>query len=240
LDAYVDTRDQRYLPVIRAMADRLREIAVREGDAVWLPFPYDDPERGMRAPWVNALSQACALALFSRLHRLEGRADDLAFADGLFESFRQLRRPDGFWVSDVDRGGHLWFEHYPGGARGRVLNAHAYAIVALRDYWQEARTDGARELLEAGLTTLRERGAEFRRPGTWSFYNLLHRVAHPNYHTFHIRQLRALGHASGDPWFGWLADRMAGDFDWFADRHRWRDDSGRPGWTGPRADRLGS
>jgi hypothetical protein len=222
LQAYEQTDDPAYLAMARRMADKLRSLAVVEGCAVWLPFPYDDHPGGMHAPWVNALAQASALALFSRLHRLEGDAADLEFAAGLFASFRQLRRPDGPWVSEVDKDGHLWFEHYPGGTRGHVLNAHAYAVLALRDYWQETRSPEARRWLEGGLTTLRDRGADFRREGTWSWYNLRDPVAHPNYHPFHIRELRALAIASGDAWFGALADLMASDFDWNQARHLWR------------------
>jgi hypothetical protein len=212
LEGYRRTGDPAYLASARQMAEKLRDLGVAEGDRIWLPFSYDDKRARMRAPWVNALGQAVALALFSRLHRLEGRPEDLAVADGLFRSFTQLRRGDGPWVSDVDDDGYLWFEHYPGGLRGRVLNAHAYAVLALRDYWQETGSDDARRWLEAGLATLRDKGPEFRRPGTWSRYNLRNPAAHASYHPFHIRQLRALAVASGDPWFERFAGLLADDF----------------------------
>ena len=128
------------------MAEKLRSLGVAEGDRIWLPFPYDDKRARMRAPWVNALGQAVALALFSRLHRLEGKPEDLAFATGLFNSLTQLKRADGPWVSEIDPDGYLWFEHYPDGLRGHVLNAHAYAVLALRDYWQEVRIAGGAPL----------------------------------------------------------------------------------------------
>jgi hypothetical protein len=212
LEGYRRTGDPAYLASARRMAEKLRELGVPEGDRIWLPFTYDDRKARMQAPWVNALGQAVALALFSRLHRLEGRPEDLAFADGLFRSFTQLKRVNGPWVSDVDAHGYLWFEHYPGGLRGRVLNAHAYAVLALRDYWQETGTEDALRWLEGGLATLRDRGPEFRRPGTWSRYNLRNPAAHANYHLFHVRQLRALAAASGDPWFGRFAELLARDF----------------------------
>jgi len=212
LEGHRLTGDPAYLASARRMADKLRELAVHEGAAIWLPFPYDERRARMKAPWVNALGQAVALALFCRLHRLEGDADDLAFAVGLFESFRQLRRADGPWVSELDDDGYLWFEHYPGGRRGHVLNAHAYSVLALRDYWQETGSPEARRWLEGGLTTLRDKGAQFRRPGTWSLYNLRDPVAHANYHLFHVRQLRALAAASGDAWFDTLADAFVEDY----------------------------
>jgi hypothetical protein len=220
LEGYRRTGDPAYLASARQMAEKLRELGVADGDRIWLPFTYDDKQARMRAPWVNALGQAVALALFSRLHRLEGRPEDLAFATGLFRSFTQLKRGNGPWVSDVDDDGYLWFEHYPGGTRGRVLNAHAYAVLALRDYWQQTGSDDALRWLEGGLATLRDKGREFRRPGTWSWYNLRNPAAHPNYHPFHIRQLRALAVASGDDWFADLADQLADDFRWVTSHWR--------------------
>lgn len=214
LEGYRRTGDPAYLDSARRMADKIRELGIVEGDRIWLPFPYDDKRARMRAPWVNALGQAVALALFSRLHRLEGRPEDLAFANGLFQSFTQLRRGNGPWISEVDNDGYLWFEHYPDGLRGHVLNAHAYAVLALRDYWQETRSAEALKWLEGGLATLRDKGPEFRRPGTWSWYNLRNPAAHANYHLFHIREFRALAVAAGDPWFGQFADLLVEDFQW--------------------------
>ena len=101
LEGYRRTGDIAYLDSARRMAEKLRSLGVAEGDRIWLPFPYDDKRARMRAPWVNALGQAVALALFSRLHRLEGKPEDLAFATGLFNSLTQLKRADGPWVSET-------------------------------------------------------------------------------------------------------------------------------------------
>jgi hypothetical protein len=226
------TGDRAFLASARMLADALRRMAVRDGDAIWLPFRFDDPDARMEAPWVNALAQGAALALFTRLGRVEGRPEDRAFATGLFESFRQLRRPDGPWVSEVDADGYLWFEHYPGGRRGHVLNAHLYAVLGLRDYWAETRSPEALHWLQGGLATARERGPAFRRAGSWSWYNLRDRVAHPNYHAFHIGELRALAQASGDRWFATFADRLAGDYV--------RPRPTRPGRAGPPARSRGA
>ena len=59
---------------------------------------------------------------------------------------------------------------------------------------------------------LRLRADRFRRPGTWSWKNLVNRVAHRKYHGWHVEQLRALAIASGDPWFGRLARLFASDY----------------------------
>jgi hypothetical protein len=227
LAVYQRTGKNSYLVVVERLAAKLQRLAITSRRALWLPFEYDVPHQGLRAPWFNALGQATALALFSRLHRITGDASYLATATGLFHSFERLERTGRPWVAQADHG-YLWAEHWPGGLRGHVLNAHAYAVIGLRDYWQEtsdaARPGGtagagavalareARGTLEAALTTLLDKGAAFRRPGTYSWYCLKNRVAHAGYHAFHIRQLRAIAYLSGEPYFDHLADLFEADY----------------------------
>jgi len=212
LKSWIRTGRQVYLDQVRLLARKLCDISVRIDGAIWLPFRYDAPGNRMRAPWYNSLPQGAALALFSRLHRLFGRPRDLAFADGLFRSFLRLRTAGRPWFAHVDGSNLLWFEHWPGGVRGKVLNAHAMAVLGLRDYWQQVRTRETRRVLEAGLTTMRLRADEFRRPGTWSWKNLVNPVAHVKYHGWHVDLLRALAVASGDAWFRRLARQFAADY----------------------------
>jgi hypothetical protein len=212
LAAYIQTGDSAYLDVVTRWADKLQELAVRSSGALWLPFPYDNPSQQLTAPWYNALAQGSALALFSRLHRLLDDPDYLATAKGLFHSFELLGPSTNPWVGHVDPRGYLWLEHYAGGYSGRVLNAHLYAIFGLRDYWQETNSDAARHVLEGAITTMRDNAWKYRRVGTWSWYNLVNRIAIPRYHGMHIRQLRALAVASGDPYFSKLADDFASDY----------------------------
>jgi hypothetical protein len=217
LNAFIRTRKAAYLDIVLRMADRLTQLMVPSGGALWLPFPYDDRNQGLHAPWYNALAQGTALALFSRLHRLLGEQRFLDTAHGLFRSFLTLGPSPGPWVARVDADGYLWLEHYPGGLRGKVLNAHVYGLFGLRDYWQELAPDDerkplARRVLEGAITTMRDRVERFRRPGKISWYNLRNRVAHRVYHGFHISQLRALATAVGDPWFDDFATVLAGDY----------------------------
>jgi hypothetical protein len=213
LGAYVQTGNRAYLNVVLRLAAKLRSLAVRRDGAIWLPFQYYAVGNDMHPPWYNALAQGSALSLFSRLHRLRGRNEDLAFAHGLFRSFVNRRRSPTNWVAHVDSSRHLWFEHWPGGTHGRVLNAHAEAVFGLRDYWQQVRTPEARRMVEGGLTTLRERADQFRRPGTYSWYCLVNRVAHARpYHRWHIQQLQSMTVVSGDRWFASLAQRLASDW----------------------------
>jgi hypothetical protein len=182
------------------------------GSGLWLPVPWENPNQRLPAGWFNALSQASSLALFARLHRLTGDVTYLQTADGLFQSFLSLGPEEQPWIGTLAPRRYLWFEHFAGGRRLRVLNAHAWAALALRDYWEATGLPIARLMTEAALTTLRYNAQRFRREGSYSWYNLVDRVAHANYHDYHIRQLRALAVASGDPWFAQLADLFLADY----------------------------
>ncbi|MFN8620410.1 MAG: D-glucuronyl C5-epimerase family protein [Chloroflexota bacterium] len=219
---YTDTDDPAYLDVAKAWATKLRTLMRADLDGtLWLPYTWNDRDQKLKAPWYNALGQGSALALYTRLYRVTGEEHWLETADGLFGSFLKLgpstTRP---WVAQVSKGGDLWLEHYPNGVRGHVLNAHLYAAFGLRDYWQAVRHDPtrahtlplARLMTEAAFTTIREQGGKFRRPGTWSWYNLVHPVANRQYHLFHIRELKAAQTATGDPWFGALARAFESDY----------------------------
>jgi hypothetical protein len=212
LSSYVMTGDRDYLEITRRWARRLSQMMVRHDGALWLPFERANRNQGLDAPWYNALAQGVALALYSRLHRLLGLASDLATADGLARSLQTLRGSGAPWVTTVDGDGYVWFEHFAGGFRGHVLNAHIYATFGLRDYWQETRSPDARRLLEGAITTMRDKAHLFRRVGTYSWYCLVHRVAHRKYQRFHIRELRALSVATGSPYFARLAARFAADY----------------------------
>lgn len=212
LAAFRQTGDRAYLDVVKRWAAKLQDLAVPGDGALWLPFTYDNPDEHLTAPWYNALAQGSALALFSRLYRLLHVPAYLATATGLFHSFELLGPSTDPWVSHVDPNGYLWLEHYAGGYRGRILNAHLYAIFGLHDYWQETNSGAARLVLEGAITTMRDNAWKYRRVGTWSWYNLINRVANRQYHGMHVRQLRALAAASGDEYFSALADDFVSDY----------------------------
>ncbi len=69
-----------------------------------------------------------------------------------------------------------------------------------------------RLVLEGAITTMRDNAWKYRRLGTWSWYNLVNRVAIRKYHGMHIRELRALAVASGDAYFSTLADAFVSDY----------------------------
>ncbi|MEX1295564.1 MAG: D-glucuronyl C5-epimerase family protein [Candidatus Limnocylindrales bacterium] len=215
IDAFRDTGDIHQLEQALVQADHLREMAIEEDDAWWLPFWFDYLPEGLTAPWYNAMSQGLGLSFFVRLHRVTGDDAHLEAAERLFDSYRRLGRVKGGggrpWISYVAEGGYLWLEHYPSRRPDHVLNAHLHSLIGLYEYWQHTRSAEARALLEGALTTVRDRAHLYRREGKVSLYGLHSRTNHFKYHQVHIWQLRLLSRMTGDPFFRELAAGMAAD-----------------------------
>ncbi len=233
IDAFRDTGDRAQLEQALVQARQLREMAIEQDDAWWLPFWFDYPPEGLEAPWFNAMSQGLVLSFFVRLHRVTGDDVHLRAAEKVFDSFRRLGGKDVGrgrpWVAYVADGGYLWLEHYPNARPDHVLNAHMHALIGLYEYWQHTRSVEARQLLEGALTTMRDRAASYRRAGRVSLYGLHSRTNHYKYHQVHIWQLRLLGRMTADESFTELADELA------ADRSPKHDVPGKPaqGRAGP-------
>jgi hypothetical protein len=230
IDAFRDTGDRTQLDQALVHAEHLREMAIEQDDAWWLPFWFDYPPEGLTAPWFNAMSQGLVLSFFVRLHRVTGDAVHLHAAEKVFQSYRRLgsKEPDlqRPWVAYVADGGYLWLEHYPNARPDHVLNAHLHALVGLYEYWQHTRSADARWLLQGALTTMRDRAGTYRREGRVSLYGLHSRTNHYKYHQVHIWQLRLLGRMANEPYFGELADALA------ADRSPKRKVPGKPAQSG--------
>jgi len=215
IDSYRDTGDPAQLEQALLEASKLRSIKVLRDDAWWLPFWFDYPPEGLKAPWFNAMAQGLVLSFFVRLHRMTGDETHLQAAEMVFRSFQRLGRKwagrDRPWVAFVDDTGYLWLEHYPNARPDHVLNAHMHALIGLYEYWQHTRSAEARQLLEGSLATMRDRAGRYRREGRVSIYGLRSRTNILKYHRVHVWQLRLLGRMTGDDYFTQLGDDFASD-----------------------------
>jgi hypothetical protein len=88
----------------------------------------------MQAPWYSGLAQGFALSLFTRLYELTGDDVYKTAAQTTFASFLVAGPLQSPWVADVDSGGHLWLQTYPGSTSACVCNGHMVATLALYDY----------------------------------------------------------------------------------------------------------
>jgi hypothetical protein len=203
LDAYRRSHDKRYLAAARAVADRLVRISRLVGGARYLPYRFDFALHGraddvLRAPWYSGMAEGMALSVFTRLHAIEGRAEDLAIA-ATFEAALRPHGRKGPWVSYVDAAGYLWIEEYPGRHPDHTLNGFNFALFGLYDYAIETGDPDATRLFIGGLTTVLHYLPQFRNPGGLSNYCLRHLVVSAKYHGIHVAQLKALARMTGSP-----------------------------------------
>jgi hypothetical protein len=210
VDAYVRTGNPAYLDRARIRAAKLRQIAIAKDGALLLPYGFNYPAEGLRAPWVSALSQGVALAFLVRLFRVTGESSYAETARSIFAAFRLLGAGRPHWVAYVVSD-DLWLEEYPSARPSHVLNGFNFAIFGLYDYERLTRDPAATQLLQASLSTMRRRAADYRVPGGISLYDLVHRTRHEHYHEIHIWQLAALGAISGDRYFTRLSATFVAD-----------------------------
>lgn len=211
LDSYVRTgNDAGYIPTLQKLADKLRELAIPSGDALFFPMPFDFAYGKLKAPWFNAMAQGYALSFFTRMYRVFGHQADLDTANAVFKSFQIMGPITGPWVSQPVNG-YLWLEHYPKGKFLEVLNAHMHALFGLYDYWQQVGTPESRQILLGAISTMRHELPLFRRKGKTSAYCLVNPVYSLKYHWIHIHQVQELALVTGDQWFTDFANRLIWD-----------------------------
>jgi hypothetical protein len=219
VDSYRLTGHPIYLVRARANAERLIFTAVRSGDALFFPYPYDfalhrDRAAMLRAPWFSAMAQGKALAAFVRLCEATGERKWRDAAEATFRSFLvEGPRKGKPWVVHVDGGRFLWFEEFPGGPHpDRTFNGHIVATLGLHDYWQLTDDPEALRLIRGGLATLRAYQGSWRTPGAISRYCMNHAVYSERYHLVHIAQLLDLHTITGNATWARLADRFLADY----------------------------
>jgi hypothetical protein len=210
VDSYLQTGNPAYLDRARVRAEKLREIGTVRDGALFVPYRFDYPNEGLKAPWVSGYSQGFALSLFVRLHRVTRERQYLDDARAVFRSFRQLGPGSRPWVSYVVRG-ELWLEEYPSSRPSHVLNGFCFAVFGLYDYERLTRDPAATQLLEGALSTVRHNAVRYRVPGGISLYDLVHRTQLLHYHQVVIGQVRDLGLMTRDPYFNGLARVLEAD-----------------------------
>ena len=68
------------------------------------------------------------------------------------------------------------------------------------------------KILNASLTTLKDKITEFRVPAGISYYCLKHKVQSSKYHSIHIKQLNIIFKITGDSYFKQMADNFYSDY----------------------------
>jgi len=160
------------------------------------------------------MTQGTGLSAFLRLYEDSGDQRYLDFAEKTYQSFLNLRSvsPDA-WVAFSDDSKYLWLSEYPEpGLPLRVLNGAVIGLWGLYEYWLVTGDHGAREYVQAAVTTLKKHAMEYRNQGGISFYALTRKNPAPeHYHRLHIYQMRQLAKFANEPYFDEVADEFLED-----------------------------
>ncbi len=206
---YKETGTERFLERAITQADAIIDLAEVRDEQMWLPYDYEFALNGEAAytimpPWYSAMAQGQALSVFSRLSELQPDEQKWIDArDRLFATFLQVDRyPEPFTLS-FDDAGHLWFEEFAGSTPPlRVPNGHMFAVFGLYDYWEQTSDPRAEELIDAGITTIRDSFDIYRNPDAMSSYCTKMPRCRPitsmKYHAIHAMQLHYLSLMTGD------------------------------------------
>jgi len=213
INAYKNTKEEKYLNLARFKADRIIQETVFYDDLPYFPYWFDfkfsgKGQGGMKAPWFSGMAQGRALSLFILLYDVTGEKKYLEYANETFKTLTILReqKKEVPWVTYIDDRGYLWIEEYPIDIHPRnVLNGFITAIFGLYDYY--SITKKGENLLNQALQTVEHYLPKYRNPGNKSFYCLKHKATVNNtYHRMHIKQLNMLYEITNDSYFQDMAD----------------------------------
>ena len=223
------TGDTTYLALSVRHAEKLLSVAHVIDGALFFPYQFDhthasasDDPASFQAPWYSGMAQGEALSLFVRLHQTTEEPRYMEAAHDVLASFSRLRGYHAPFIAGIDAEGYYWIEEYPWAKKeDQTLNGFMFAIYGLYEYWALTRTDDARHLLNASLSSLRRYIDDYRVPGGISYYCLAHRTRrvdwwsrprqNAKYHNIHIQQLQNMALISGDDYFGAVAEAFEAD-----------------------------
>lgn len=186
----------------RKYSDWLIAHAEIRDSVLVLPYRFDYPEYGLKAPWISALGQVVAANVFYDRFRLDG---DSLWAVSAAKAISSLDPARGLGLADQTKAG-IWFLEYPNADSIYVLNGMMGILLELHEYARISGNKRAAELFKAGKSALVSRLAKFDRNG-YSLYDSGGKAAGRMYHRKHIEQLRGLDKVSPDQKFRYYARR---------------------------------
>lgn len=215
--AYQDIGDTVYLERLKRYVHRMMAESDEFDGAAYFPYRFDyhvnqQQEGLLPTPWYSGMAQGEALGVMVRTFLITRDSSYLEYAHQVFKSFLRPRDAGTPWTVFIDSRGCYWIEEYPVWPPSKTLNGFIYALYGVYDYYQLTKNERARDVLNAGFSTVRNYIPFYRRVGKPSFYGLRFGHFAWDYHLRHIKQLRQLEKMTGDPFFGIWADTLEADF----------------------------
>jgi hypothetical protein len=218
LDWFSVSGDSTYFENALRVVSQIKKVGVSKDSCVLFPNQYDFKVHGsenelMEAGWVSAMSQGQVLSLFCWVYEHTNDPNLLIWAEKIYNSFYRLKgNGDSKWISCIDENGNIWMEEYPSETPCFTLNGKIYALIGLYDFYMSTGNSEAKDLLMAGITTIKENVHRFRRPNQPSLYCIKHNKSYEGYHQTHINLLHTLNKITGDPYFEEVASSFEEDF----------------------------
>ena len=218
LDSFYQTQDTSYLNWSIKYATKLEEISIDYSGARFFPYPFNYNIHGintelLEAPWFSGMAQGISLGVFSLLHKYTNETKYLVEANKIFKSYDGIALQDSPWITLIDSSKYIWFEEYPNEiSPNYTLNGFIYGIYGLYQFYQVTKSQYAKYLLKAGITTVKHYINDFRVPNRISYYCLKHEHQAANYHKLHMEQIKSLYRITGDEYFAEIVDSLFLDY----------------------------
>lgn len=187
------------------MADWLADNLV---DGKWY-CRFDEPQRGLKNPWVSAMDQGQGISVLLRAWQCSG---DDKYRRAAEQALPLLDVPVASGGVKIVTDSGTWFEEYPNAQHpDHVMNGHIWALFGLWDLVRATQNATARRLFDEGIAVLKANLARYDN-GYWVWYDLRPRsfLVNSFYMHFQIDQMLVLQAITGDPVFAATAGRWNG------------------------------
>ena len=177
-----------------------------------LPYQFDFPAFGLKAPWQAGITQALAASLFYRAHLLRPDKGYDKLGKGCLDKMLAPKERGGLQCTTPD--GHAWIEEFPSPEPSLVLNGFIFCIITVLEYAQFTKDtlykNQAAQLLESLMHCLHH-----YQYGKYLRHNMRHSsLSNLEYQGLYVFQFIHLYRLTGYSFFYDLAIQLDKAFDW--------------------------
>lgn len=164
------------------------------------------PVRGIKPPWISALTQSVGISLLLRAYQDTGKRK---YLDVATKAFGWMKLPVAHRGVAFSNANGTWLEEYPNKDNpSHVFNGHVWGLFGVYDYYRVTGDKSALALFNAGVRVIKAEIDNYD-IGNWVVYAQTNRVdaMYGGYMQFVVEQMRVIFNITGDPFFAERADR---------------------------------
>ncbi|MBL0056307.1 MAG: hypothetical protein IPP31_08930 [Chitinophagaceae bacterium] len=149
-------------------------------------------------PFTSGMTSGRAMEAFVRAFRISGDSIWLDRSARLLRGFYIPVQHGGFTYPEKDG---WWFEELADsmGKTPRILDGHIYALLGVRNYWEQTKDDSARFVLTKGLEALKAHLPDYDAGHGKVYYDNQQKIADQHYHELLAGLMQELFGMTGDP-----------------------------------------